>query len=121
MWRWIFGLVVVLSLGGGGWWLVRNPQLLAADAAKKDAPTPTVTIELKDLEESLGASGEVRPGESTMVKSEVSGVVHVLKVEAGDYVKKGDLLLAIDPKELDSQLEAQRLAIRSYGGSKGFE
>lgn len=112
MFRWIFGLLFLAVIVGVGVWCLRHPALFLNEP-EKPVPTPTATAEVRDIEEALSTTGEVRPGVSTEVKSEVSGVVKEVRVQAGDRVKRGDLLITLDPKELKSQLDAAELSIKT--------
>jgi HlyD family secretion protein len=51
----------------------------------------------RDLTEIVSASGKVQPELEVKISSDVSGEIVELLVKEGDTVKKGDLLLRIDP------------------------
>lgn len=111
MGRWIVGIIVVLIVTGGGFYLARHPGLFTkpAEPAK---PLPTATAELKDIEQTVSATGEIRPTTATEVKSEVSGQIVKLHVEDGDEVKADQLLVELDRKELESQVAENELQIK---------
>lgn len=58
----------------------------------------TGRVERKELLESkVNASGEIRAKEFVDIQAEVPGVIIELNVREGDSVKKGDVLLRLDP------------------------
>ena len=63
----------------------------------------------RDLMSVVPASGEVLPLLSSIVKSEISGRIMEIKVEEGDAVIRGQVLLELDRTSLETRLrEAQR-------------
>ena len=71
---------------------------------------PALTVELMPLELRIVASGEVRYQSLARIGSEITGTVLARHVREGDQVKKGDLLIELNPEELESRLaQAQTL------------
>jgi len=65
----------------------------------------TVTeVTLGDLTSTVSAPGIVRPLTEVQISSSINGIVQQLMVKEGQEVKKGDLLLQIDPSEFRSQV-----------------
>jgi HlyD family secretion protein len=54
------------------------------------------------------ASGEIRAKKSIDLQSEVQGIITDLPVREGDTVKKGQVLLSIDPIQTNADLEVAR-------------
>jgi len=67
----------------------------------------------KDLAAVIQASGKIRPKTMVDVSAAVSGKVLEVAVKEGDIVKKGQLLLRIDPKPYQTQVEQLEAAIES--------
>lgn len=61
----------------------------------------TVTVKRMTLKEEIAATGRIQALKSVDVKSEVSGKIINLKVDEGDYVKKGDLIAQLDSTEAE--------------------
>ncbi len=55
------------------------------------------TIERGNLVIPLPATGSIEPASRTEIKSKASGTILKIYFEAGDIVKKGDLLIELDP------------------------
>ena len=70
-------------------------------ACKKAVPPPvyeTLPVEKRDIIVSAHATGTVQPDTTVQVKTRASGEVLGLKVETGQVVKRGALLMQIDPR-----------------------
>ncbi|MCC6690625.1 MAG: efflux RND transporter periplasmic adaptor subunit [Bacteroidia bacterium] len=67
----------------------------------------------RSIVETVSANGKIQPEVEVKLSSEVSGEVVELKVKEGDHVKKGDLLVKINPNIYLSQLEAMQATVNS--------
>ncbi|MFH0879697.1 MAG: efflux RND transporter periplasmic adaptor subunit [Lentisphaerota bacterium] len=107
----LFYFALVLLLIGLTIWGLRY---LSRDAGKKSTQDiQTTKAVLRDINETLSATGEVAPARKTPVKSEVSGRIARLHVSIGDTVEQGQLLVELDRSELLSQKEELLRAIES--------
>lgn len=91
--------VIAAALVGGGWWGVRTGKFGRQD---KDqiADHYLTKAEKRDIDFSVEVSGDVAPEDELDVRSEVSGKIKALHVDAGDEVKVGDVLVEIDDRDL---------------------
>lgn len=71
----------------------------------------TVAIKRGDLEASVTALGTLQPRSYVDVGAQVSGAITKLHVRPGDVVKKGDLLVEIDPRIAQSTVDAGRASL----------
>ena len=83
--------------------------LLALGACKKTTD-PTVTIETAVVERrsivlSAQANGTVEPVDVVEVKSKASGTIVRMPVDIGSNVRTGDLLVQIDPRDVQNQYD----------------
>ena len=70
-------------------------------ACKKEEPPvtyQTVPVERRDIIVSAQASGTVQPDTTVEVKSKASGEILELAVETGQVVKRGALMVRVDPR-----------------------
>ena len=67
-------------------------------------PSKLAKVEKGDLAKSVVATGKVEPITKVEVKSKASGIVKKLLVQAGDKVKKGQLLAQLDKEEIQAQV-----------------
>ena len=74
-------------------------------------PISTVAVTRADIESSVTALGTLQPRRYVDVGAQASGQIHKLHVEAGDQVRKGQLLVEIDPSTQQARLDAGRYSI----------
>src|SRR5665647_2493915 len=76
-----------------------------ARTAKANEPTiETTKVEKGTVVSSVSASGVLQPLTTVDLKSNVGGVVDVLAVDVGTYVKAGQLIAKIDPTDSQTTL-----------------
>jgi len=69
-------------------------------------------VELKLIKSSILASGTLAFREQVQLRSEVIGQVTQLHVEEADQVHKGDLVITLDPKTYQAQVEQAEARVR---------
>ncbi|MBA6099409.1 MULTISPECIES: efflux RND transporter periplasmic adaptor subunit [Pseudomonas] len=74
-------------------------------------PVSTVAVTRADIESSVTALGTLQPRRYVDVGAQASGQIHKLHVEVGDTVRKGQLLVEIDPSTQQARLDAGRYSI----------
>lgn len=98
-------------------WMVCGGAILLAviifasvQSSRKDVVlVQTTTVQRKDvLSSKVTASGEIRAKKFVDLQSEISGIITELPVREGDSVKKGDILLRIDPVQTEAETNAAR-------------
>jgi HlyD family secretion protein len=100
----VIAVIVLVVIGG----------IIAANVAFKRTPGVNVTtekIERRDLESVVSASGKIQPKRSVNISAETMGKVVDLSVNEGDYVKAGQPLLQIDPKNLETNVENREASL----------
>ena len=99
---------LVVSLGGGSWWLL---------GAKANTPPPrTHMVAQGTVEDTISAVGTLQALNYVDVGTQVSGQLRSILVEIGDVVEKGQLLAQIDPTVYEARVaadEAQLLNLRA--------
>ncbi len=87
----------------------------SAKAAPKAEADPilikTVAAEERSIERSIAATGSLLPDDTVTLSSEVQGRVAKIHYDFGQSVKKGAVLLELDPTEYDLQIERARGAL----------
>lgn len=83
-------------------------------ASRTDTPEVTVVkVETRPtLRSTVTSSGEVRPIQFQNLTSEVQGRIEEINVKEGDKVEKGQVLVRIDPDQLQSGTDAQLAAFQ---------
>ncbi|EJF89680.1 efflux transporter, RND family, MFP subunit [Bartonella vinsonii subsp. arupensis OK-94-513] len=77
----------------------------------------TAVIKRGDIEESVLASGLVRPYRLVAVGARATGRVVSMRVSPGSVVKEGDLLAEIDPIDQENDLKRKKAALSHYEAS----
>lgn len=77
------------------------------------APTRSVVAGPASLRDVARLTGTVKPSDSVVVKSEVSGQIKRLLIKAGDFVKKGQLLIELDREQLELKRDQLQIAVET--------
>ena len=88
-WRTRLIVIAVLVAGAAGWWFTRQPP-------PPPAP-PSGVVALADVTQTVQAAGVLQAKTRVDVGAQVSGQIQTLHVELGQRVKKGELLVSLDP------------------------
>ncbi len=108
------------------WWLlligavVIAIKLIMSDPANKKAEYITVNITRGDLRQVVSATGEIRPVNTVNVGSQVSGNIDELFVDFNSKVKKGDILLTIEPSVLQASVDEAKASLDSAISQRNF-
>lgn len=76
-------------------------------------PTHTATARLVIADQYVEAVGTVRPKTETHIEARITGQVLDVKINSGDPVKKGDLLISLDSRQMVSRLDQARQALKT--------
>ena len=85
----------------------------ATRGGTKIDPTKLAKVEKGDLAKSVVATGKVTPITKVEIKSKASGIVKKLYVDAGDRVKKDQVLAELDRDEIEAQVNSARAQLLS--------
>jgi len=110
-------LIILLIVGGAVMLLKTRKKTLsrAPTAAVLPVVVDAITVRPKSITLTLPAMGVVSSDISTTLSTKISGRVLKLYKQEGDSVKKGDLLIQIDDRELRAKKESLRLKRDSLG------
>ncbi|SHI89673.1 HlyD family secretion protein [Mesonia phycicola] len=73
----------------------------------------TATIQKMDIVETVSATGKIQPQVEVKLSSEVSGEIIELPIAEGQEVKKGDLLVKINPDLYQSSLQRSQASYQN--------
>lgn len=92
-WPWVLAILGMMALAAGA--VARR-----SGAGHKDLDSSLmVTVKRGDLDIEVIETGKVQPREKVEIKSKVAGQVERVYVDEGQKVKKGQLLLRLDPTD----------------------
>jgi len=103
-------VVVLLAAVGVGTWLWLGRKQADKPDARRSRPN-SATVEARDIRFSINAAGEIGPADQVSVRPEVNGRILELPVDIGDSVRKGQVLFALDDRDLQIEKESQDKAI----------
>ena len=78
--------------------------LLAHGAAVAQAPTASAAVELREVDDVYAADAVIESLHQATVSAQIAGQLTGLLVDAGDRVRRGQLLARIDTREADAQV-----------------
>lgn len=99
----VIGAVVVVA-GGLGFMQYKK-------GSKKGTEVRIEAVQKRDLVASVTASGQVTPRTKVDLSADITGKIVALNVKMGDIVKRGQLVLQIDPQQFESQVQRAEAAL----------
>lgn len=97
-------LIVLLVAGKKAGWFGKNGNLKSVSITK---------IEKIDIIETVAATGKIQPEVEVKLSSEVSGEIIELPIKEGQQVKKGDLLVRINPDIIQAGLNRSQASLQN--------
>lgn len=91
----VAALIILLIVGRQSGWIGSEAQ----------ARVTVEEVEKRTIVEIVSASGKIQPVIEVKISPDVSGEIVELNVEEGEFVKKGDLLVRINPDLYESALD----------------
>ena len=108
------------------WWflilavLIVVPMLIFGGGKSKKSEYVTLQIGRGNLRQVVSATGEIQPVNTVSVGSQVSGTIDALYVDYNSKVKKGDLLLTIEPSVLQASVDEAKAALISAESQRNY-
>lgn len=124
--KWIIILVILVLVGAGGYFAVKNTALgrsLFARASGTQgtvqsigeaAATQAATVQIQPasaIVSEVSASGNIELLEQTSVAIAVDGIVNQVNVNVGDVVTAGQVLVAINTTDLERAVSRAQIAV----------
>jgi len=114
--------IIYICLGVFGFLAVAGVLIAATRGGTKIDPSKLAKVEKGDLAKSVVATGKVEPITKVEIKSKASGIVKKLYIDAGDRVKRGQLLAELDKEEIAARVAQARAQMEaSQASAKGTE
>src|SRR5207247_7339148 len=98
---------LLLLVGAAGIYAV---TVLSRPATDVD-PSRLATVERSDIARSVVAIGRIEPVAKVEIKSKANGIIKEIKVQAGDLVNEGQVLVELDKDNLTARLREARAAL----------
>ena len=117
MLKWLIGIVLVLVvLGGAGGVVAMQSGALErfrGGGEDKDVEVIVEAAELGKLTRTVSAPGSVAPRALVQISSQVSAEVLALPFREGDLVRRGDVVVRLDPQDLEARLNSAQAQLRA--------
>ncbi len=108
------------------WWVlilaavVVGAMLIFGGGKSKKGDFVTLPINKGELRQVVTATGEIKPVNTVSVGSQVSGTIDELYVDYNSKVKKGDLLLKIEPSVLQASVDEAKASLDSAVSQRNY-
>lgn len=108
------------------WWVlilaavVVGALLIFGGGKSKKGDFVTLPINKGELRQVVTATGEIKPVNTVSVGSQVSGTIDELYVDYNSKVKKGDLLLKIEPSVLQASVDEAKASLDSAVSQRNY-
>lgn len=108
------------------WWflilavVIVVPILIFGGSGSKKSEYVALKITRGNLRQVVTATGEIQPVNTVSVGSQVSGTIDALYVDYNSKVKKGDLLLTIEPSVLQASVDEAKAALISAESQRNY-
>ncbi|MEZ6165122.1 MAG: efflux RND transporter periplasmic adaptor subunit [Phycisphaerales bacterium] len=110
-------------LAGIGFIVVKSPvgQQFVNRNSEADAGLPVLMepVSFGDLERTVSAPGSIEPRKLVKISSQVSAKILSLPFEEGEQVKKGDVVIRLDPQDLVAALDSAKAGLAGQEASLG--
>lgn len=114
--KWLIGIVLVLVvLGGAGGIVATQSGMLEQFRGGQEDLGTEVIIEpaaLGKLTRTVSAPGSIEPRAMVQISSQVSAEVLALPFREGEMVRKGDVVVRLDPQNLEARLQSAQAQLR---------
>src|SRR5439155_12460868 len=99
-------ILLITALGAVGAYV----SLMSRPATDID-PSRLAVVERGDLAKSVVAIGKIEPVAKVDIKSKANGIIKEIKVQVGDLVQPGQILVELDKENLEARLHEARAAM----------
>ena len=83
--------------------------------------TQTTTVQRMSVQREVDLSGTLLSPDQAKISSEVAGIVREVRVQLGTEVKAGDVLVRLEPRELQYALDRAESALRQVEAQLGID
>ncbi len=113
--RWLAILIPVLLVGTPVAWRLHQrsseeaAQSMQQSARMRSAPIVSLAVaEVRDISSVFKATGSIEAPLNVAIAPKVSGRIEYLQVQEGERVRKGQVLVRIDPSEIEANVQQQQ-------------
>jgi HlyD family secretion protein len=118
VWKWLIAafLVCILICAGGGFFLATNKDVKKQFEQWMPGNKPTDVrigkVEKGELSRTVSAPGQIEPKTSVKISAQVQARIIALPFRENDTVRKGDVIVRLDARDLEASLLAARARLK---------
>ncbi len=103
--KYVIGALIIIVIG----------VFVAATLLKEEKGTEvtTETVERGSVQQTVTGSGQIKPVVEVKISAQVAGKIVELNAQEGDQIKRGQLLVALDPQQYLANLERAESSLMS--------
>src|ERR1700750_2680226 len=83
--------------------------------------TQTATVQRMSVQREVDLSGTLLSPDQAKISSEVAGIIREVRMQLGTEVKAGDVLVRLEPRELQFALDRAESALRQVEAQLGID
>lgn len=115
--KWVVGAVILLAVIGGGaaavLWPMVKKQMEASRGGGVGQLVRLEPVEVGDLVRTVSAPGLVEAARRVSISARISAQIEDLPFEEGDTIRRGDMILKLDDRDLQAQLASVEASLRA--------
>lgn len=103
----LLAAAALLAAGGAGWYFLgagKDGAPKKSGGAGASVPVVMARAELRDVPVTLAVTGRTEAVESVTIKARVDGQVMTVPFAEGGHVRRGDVLVRLDPADFEARL-----------------
>ena len=113
IWRKKWWILILVAIAWG-------VSAMFGGGTQKVEPLATMEITRGEMRQVVTATGEIQPLNTVSVGSQVSGTIEKLYVDFNSKVKKGDVLLEIEPSVLQASVDEAKASLVSAQSQRNY-
>lgn len=113
IWRKKWWILILVAIAWG-------VSAMFGGGTQKVEPLATMEITRGEMRQVVTATGEIQPLNTVSVGSQVSGTIEKLYVDFNSKVKKGDVLLEIEPSVLQASVDEAKASLVSAESQRNY-
>jgi RND family efflux transporter MFP subunit len=107
-WLGLAWLVALLAIAGCGGEHAGNGESVERQAVRAE----TTTAQLRSVTDRIEVTGSIEPQARVLPGTKIMGRIETVTVDVGDRVRRGQVLAALEKRDLEAAVEQARAAIR---------
>lgn len=100
LWAALAAGTAIIALGAGAWFWQSRENLTVTDTTIATPTEQTIVVEPQAVSQQLDIAGTIAAGKSVAIVAPFDGVIREKRVQLGEHVNVGDVLVVMDTSEI---------------------